>query len=279
MTCERYWRDGVVLYERGVSDLHRESCTACQDAHAVLMAMADALPLVGEDIVTDPLWKSKVLEAIDSEAAAQPAALDRPASRPAIQIEPIPEPAKSIFDRVRSWGRSGWFGGAFVGAAAILMLWLAAGRRTDDAHELVADKGDVKSEVKKDAPHFGITMSAGAVTRRSASQDDKALPTNAKRYANQGDTFTITARPEQEIRVYRDDRVILRCPTPNAACTSDDASNAAKAVLDTPGNYAIVLTAPPKGHAMPAMPGNFDGDMSKVVEIGGTYEVTEIEVR
>lgn len=279
MTCERYWREGVVLYERGVSDLHRESCTTCQDAHAVLMAMADALPLVGEDIVTDPLWKSKVLEAIDAEAAAQPAAQDRPASRPAIQIDPIHEPTKSLFDRVRSWGRSGWFGGAFVGAAAILVLWLAVGRRTDDAHDLVADKGDARSEARKDAPHFGITMSPGAVTRRSASPDNNALPNNVKRYANQGDTFTITARPEQEIRVYRDDRVILRCPTPNAACSSDDASTSAKAVLDTPGDYAIVLITPPKGQAMPAMAGNFDGDTSKVVEVGGTYEVTEIEVR
>jgi hypothetical protein len=159
------------------------------------------------------------------------------------------------------------------------MLWLAAGRKTDEPHELVADKGDVKSEMKKDAPHFGITMSAGAVTRRSASQDDKALPNNVKRYANQGDSFTITARPEQEIRVYRDDKLILRCPTPNAACASDEASNAAKAVLDTPGNYAIVLIAPPKGQTIPSLAGNFDVDLSKVVDVGGTYEVTEIEVR
>ena len=26
MTCERYWRDGVVLVERGLDDPHRDGC-------------------------------------------------------------------------------------------------------------------------------------------------------------------------------------------------------------------------------------------------------------
>lgn len=272
MTCERYWREGVVLYERGVSDFHREGCHACQDAHSVLIAMAEALPLVGEDIVTDPLWKSKVLEVIDHEAAAavvpaSPISIDKP-NRPGVPVEPVRDDKKSWFDRMRSWRWGWWLNGAAVGAAAALVVWLAVGRKQGEPATTVAKLDDV---------HYGITMSAGAVTKRSLSSDDK-LPDGAKRYANQGDTFKITAHPDQEIRVYRDNRLLLRCPTPNPACSSDERSVTAQAVFDTVGDYQLVLIKMANGEQAPGFVGRYDDDLAKVVESGGSFEVTETEV-
>lgn len=70
MICERYWRDGVVLVERGLDDPHRAGCEDCARAHASRQELIDALPLIGTDVTGDPFWQAKVWHRIDRPARA-----------------------------------------------------------------------------------------------------------------------------------------------------------------------------------------------------------------
>ena len=44
MSCEHYWRDGVLLVERGEPDPHRETCIECRRAHEAREQLVRALP-------------------------------------------------------------------------------------------------------------------------------------------------------------------------------------------------------------------------------------------
>lgn len=70
MSCERYWRDGIVLVERGLGDPHRDGCEDCARAHASRQELIDALPLIGADVTGDPFWQAKVWQVIDGPARA-----------------------------------------------------------------------------------------------------------------------------------------------------------------------------------------------------------------
>jgi hypothetical protein len=72
MICERYWRDGIVLVERGIDDPHRDGCEDCARAHASRQELIDALPLIGMDMTGDPYWQTKVWQVIDGKAARAP---------------------------------------------------------------------------------------------------------------------------------------------------------------------------------------------------------------
>ena len=66
MTCDRYWREGIVLVERGLADLHREGCSACQRAHAARNEIVAALPFVGPP-TGDATWQARVWQQIARE--------------------------------------------------------------------------------------------------------------------------------------------------------------------------------------------------------------------
>lgn len=72
MTCERYWREGIVLVERGLDDPHRDGCEDCARAHASRQELIDALPLIGADVTGDPHWQAKVWQVIDGKPARAP---------------------------------------------------------------------------------------------------------------------------------------------------------------------------------------------------------------
>jgi hypothetical protein len=72
MICERYWRDGIVLVERGLDDPHRDGCEDCARAHASRQELIDALPLIGADVTGDPFWQAKVWHVIDGRPARSP---------------------------------------------------------------------------------------------------------------------------------------------------------------------------------------------------------------
>ncbi|HEY0476696.1 MAG TPA: hypothetical protein VGD37_04180 [Kofleriaceae bacterium] len=72
MTCERYWRDGIVLVERGLDDPHRDGCADCTLAHASRQELIDALPLIGADYPGDPDWQAKVWRRIDEQRRPAP---------------------------------------------------------------------------------------------------------------------------------------------------------------------------------------------------------------
>ena len=67
MTCDRYWREGVVLVERGLDDPHRATCADCASAHASRQELIDALPLIGAGRTGDPRWQAQVWRRIDRE--------------------------------------------------------------------------------------------------------------------------------------------------------------------------------------------------------------------
>jgi hypothetical protein len=72
MICERYWREGIVLVERGLDDPHRDGCEDCTRAHASRQELIEALPLIGAGDTGDPHWQAKVWQRIDGERARAP---------------------------------------------------------------------------------------------------------------------------------------------------------------------------------------------------------------
>jgi hypothetical protein len=72
MICERYWREGIVLVERGTDDPHRDGCEDCARAHASRQELIEALPLIGIDVTGDPHWQTKVWRIIDGKPARAP---------------------------------------------------------------------------------------------------------------------------------------------------------------------------------------------------------------
>jgi hypothetical protein len=72
MSCERYWREGIVLVERGLDDPHRDGCEDCRRAHASRQELIEALPLIGAGETGDPHWQVKVWQRIDGERARAP---------------------------------------------------------------------------------------------------------------------------------------------------------------------------------------------------------------
>jgi hypothetical protein len=268
MTCERYWREGVVLYEHGETDSHLETCVDCQQAHAACAQMIEAMPHIGDDIVGNPSWQALVLERIDAiesplhlrvVAGGKGTAHDELADKPR-------RPADSGVSRNPPSKWSWWLGGAFAGACAIVCVWLVVGHKPD-----------------LDDIHYGITKTESGVTRRSATRmgEPRELDSGSKqRSANIDDAVTITVRPTEEIRVYRADRLVLRCPTLNPRCAADERSVVAHAVFETAGEYQVVVIKPPAGAPKPiAEPvGNLDGDLSAVVSAGGDYEETDYTV-
>ena len=87
----RYWREGVVSYERGQIDPHLEGCVDCQQARAACAQMIGRCLWRGDDVVGDPFWQAKVLECVDAREA-------RPWSRWA---GGPPAPCRGVRDRVR----------------------------------------------------------------------------------------------------------------------------------------------------------------------------------
>src|SRR5262249_21002113 len=102
MTCERFWRGGVVLFERGEEDPHRDDCVDCQQAHAACLDMIGGMPMGGDDVGGGPLWKAEGRGAMDAREA-----------------------------KSRWWRWSWWLNGAFAGAAAIVLVWLLVGRKPE----------------------------------------------------------------------------------------------------------------------------------------------------
>jgi hypothetical protein len=97
MMCDRYWRDGILLVERGEADPHRDGCADCARAHAARQELIDVLPQIGAGRTGDAHWQAKVWRRIDGERAGTAA-------------------------------RWRWFGGALIVACAIA-LWIGLSRQ------------------------------------------------------------------------------------------------------------------------------------------------------
>jgi len=72
MSCERYWREGIVLVEHGLPDAHRDRCEDCTRAHASRQELIDALPLIGAGVAGDPHWQAKVWQRLGDRQGGAP---------------------------------------------------------------------------------------------------------------------------------------------------------------------------------------------------------------
>lgn len=148
--------------------------------------------------------------------------------------------------------RSHAIGGALVAACAIAVIWLfAIGPRTEVA-------------VHDPAPRPRIEIVSGQIAMRSTS-------------AHVGDRVRIAVRPGGEVRLYRANHLVLRCPAWRKApgCVPDMLGLVADAELATAGDYQIVLI--PLITAEPA--GSLDVDLAAVTSAGGEYKQVELSVR
>jgi hypothetical protein len=60
MSCEHYWREGILLVERGEPDPHRDACVVCRREHQAREELIRALPFVGGTQRGDRSWQAKV---------------------------------------------------------------------------------------------------------------------------------------------------------------------------------------------------------------------------
>ena len=148
MTCDRYWRDGIVLVERGQGDPHRDGCADCTRAHASRQELVEALPLIGAGHTGDPHWQASVWRRIDAGRAQTP------------------------------WRWRWPFAGALV-VACIVALWIGLRYRSG-----LVDRGDGTLRAARADPRFETIRDPGAVAMRSgttdANVDDHLLVTVGK---------------------------------------------------------------------------------------------------
>jgi hypothetical protein len=147
--------------------------------------------------------------------------------------------------------RSTWLGAGVVAACAAMLLLP------------VLYCGDAPiSIVAGERPRIEIVT--GPLAMRSTS-------------ARVGDRVRVSVPVGHEVRVYRAERLVLRCPARAAApgCTPDLLGLVAEAELAMAGEYQVVLifaaTADPAG--------SLDRDLAAVIDAGGDYRLTDLSVR
>jgi hypothetical protein len=72
MSCELYWREGILRVERGEPDPHRDSCAECQREHLAREEIIHALPLVAAGELGDPSWEALVWARIARQERVKP---------------------------------------------------------------------------------------------------------------------------------------------------------------------------------------------------------------
>jgi len=72
MNCARYWREGVLLAERGEHDPHRDGCISCRREHRAREDIIHALPLVAVEARGDSGWEARVWNRIRCSESKQP---------------------------------------------------------------------------------------------------------------------------------------------------------------------------------------------------------------
>ena len=216
MTCDRYWREGILLVERGLPDPHREGCTDCQRAHASRDELIDALPLIGEGYTGDPRWQSNVWERIDGK------------------------PARAL---KWLWPVSGAFA-----VACLLLLLLSVG--------LVGgiQRPSPQQENAQDSlvPHEVLAI-VKVVPRQDAMRSKPGNVDDHLQTVRVDDSLRISARLTSEIWVYYGEKMVLRCGPHVSAdrCTTDATRRTIDMRLSRLGRYEVVVfedaVGPPSG--------------------------------
>jgi hypothetical protein len=128
MTCEHYWRDGVILAEQGATDLHRETCDECKAAHAARDEIVRGVASTGPLDEGAPDWQLRVWQRIAREEKR---------------------------DQRRGWMFVGG-GLAVAGAVAAIVLWMGREHEAKRYSTVVAiEKGPI---VKRGDAQVGDTV-------------------------------------------------------------------------------------------------------------------------
>jgi hypothetical protein len=223
MTCERYWRHGIVLVEHGADDPHRDGCDDCARAHASRQELIEAVAMIGDDIPEDPYWQAKVWERIEGTHARPP------------------------------W-RWRWQLAGALAAAAVLVLWLCVGRnRPEEVRPYVA-------VIESDVP-----------IRATVVNGDR------RHSGHVGDHLFARAGAISEIRIYRENRLVLQCPSQQASpdCVRDTHLTSVNLLLAVPGMYDVIIIGAP--FALP--PSRPDEDVAALETAAVSYEEHTVRVR
>lgn len=235
MTCQHYWREGIVLVERGEPDPHRDGCVDCRRQHTARQQLVRAMPLVGAVPDDDADWQARVWRQIARDGMAS-----------------------TGLPGIRRWWWS--LGGALAAACAVL-VWFVV-RPPDEPAGAGASDRLAYSASADTLPRIEII--SGPVAKRSTS-------------ARVGDRVRISARPGDDIRVYRADHLVMRCVAgvPSEDCSRGAQGIVAETALETAGEYQLVVI---KGQRIEPV-GSFDEDLAAVVAARGRYEVRELSIR
>jgi hypothetical protein len=132
MSCDVYWRVGILREERGEPDPHREGCADCQREHRARDEIVRALPFLADHENGDSDWETRVWARIARQEEVRP--------------------------HVR------WFVGSLVATAAVLLLasWAILRAREvprDDAPVIEVTSGSLRVR----AMHPGSASSTATV--------------------------------------------------------------------------------------------------------------------
>jgi hypothetical protein len=143
-----------------------------------------------------------------------------------------------------------WAGALAAAAVLVLIVWTQAGPHGAGGGER--------------EPGFEIIPSELAMRSTSAGI---------------GDRVRIRVRATQEARIYRAEKLLLRCTAPAAAatpgCSRDGGDVLAEFALALPGDYQLVIA--PAGIGEPA--GSLEADMAAITAAHGKFQVRELTVR
>jgi len=151
-----------------------------------------------------------------------------------------------------------WSLGPAFALCAVLVLW--QGRRS---HE--SPTGMTLSHVASSSDSLPrIEIISGPVVKRST-------------LARVGDRVRISARPGDDIRVYRAEHLVLRCTAKasSADCSNSDQSIVAETAFTTAGEYQLVVI---KGMVIEPV-GSLSADLAPVIEAGGDPQLTDLSIR
>lgn len=245
MTCEHYWRDGILLDEQGERDPHRDTCEACQRAHRERELLVRALPVVGAASAGDPAWQSGVWRRI----------------------------ARQETSRAR---RSYWIGGALAAAGLLAAIGLYLTRQVRHPAAAAEAEAEAVASIAADSARLaGARSHIEIVFSPTALRSSPGTGTASS--ARVGDRVRISVAPGCEVRIYRAERLVLRCPAWHASpgCTLDPTGLVADAVLTTAGEYQLVTIT----SVIVDPAGALDRDLAAVVDAGGDYRLTDLSVR
>lgn len=205
MMCDRYWREGILLVERGLPDPHREGCADCQRAHASRDELIDALPLIGEGYTGDPRWQSNVWERIDGK------------------------PARAL---KWLWPVSGAFA-----VACLLLLLLSVGL-------VGGDRPGPREENAQDSlvPHEVLAI-VKVVPREDAMRSKAGNVNDRLQTARVDDRLRVSTRLTSEVWIYYAGRLISRCGPHISAdrCTTDATQRMVDIQLSLLGGYEVFV--------------------------------------